>query len=295
VLSGSCVPGEEDLLAQFEDDTDLIQIQRAGEIEIGIAEDSPPIAFVDGSTDEPQGFAVELGKVIAAELGVEARFVPVDPNELPKLVSSERLGGGEFARGELDMGFPLFAVTQTRLQVNAVELSYEFTDPYFVAHQRLLVPADSGVRQIGDLAGKTVCSLIDPATEIRLDEIEPSIESIDVERPEECARALKRGEADAATASDVVLMNVLVQLEEQGRTGDFELAGDDITTEGLGAITRKGASLAAFVDRVLADSEDEGRWTTAFETWIEPYTDAPAEPSDLTLEDAAALFPSDAE
>ncbi len=58
---------------------DLDRIMERGYLTVAVYEDFPPYSFLRG--DEPAGVDVEIGRLIAEELGVEARFSFVDAGE----------------------------------------------------------------------------------------------------------------------------------------------------------------------------------------------------------------------
>ncbi|RKV66404.1 MAG: amino acid ABC transporter substrate-binding protein, partial [Actinomyces sp.] len=53
------------------------QIKEAGEITIGIFSDKAPFGYIDAD-GKPAGYDVVYGDRIAADLGVTAKYVPVD-------------------------------------------------------------------------------------------------------------------------------------------------------------------------------------------------------------------------
>lgn len=63
-------------LAAFEPSPTLERVQAQGQIAIGVKTDFPPFGMLD-SGGRPMGFEVDLARLLAAELGVEARLVPV--------------------------------------------------------------------------------------------------------------------------------------------------------------------------------------------------------------------------
>ena len=63
----------------FTPGADLDTIKERGWIEFGVYDDFYPYSYLDG--DQPKGMDIELGRLIAAELGVEARFRLVGADE----------------------------------------------------------------------------------------------------------------------------------------------------------------------------------------------------------------------
>src|SRR4029078_10970713 len=65
----------------------LDDIIKAGTIRIGVNPNFPPMSSY-GTTNEFEGFDIDVGNKIAAALGVKAEFVPTEtPQRVPYLVS----------------------------------------------------------------------------------------------------------------------------------------------------------------------------------------------------------------
>ena len=274
-LLGACVPAPEeadpDAVPDFEPDTVLGIIQAEGNLVVAVERDSPPVAsFEDG---EAKGLGVEIGAAVAEALGVEADFVPAaSSQQLIEMVED----------GDADLAFPITPLTSAALR----EMS--FSNPYYIGHQRLLVRADSGISGIDDLAGQSVCSAIDPVTGVRLDALDPSVDLVERSDVAECSAAITGKRLDAATASDLALMQVA------GTSGTLQIVGEELSSEGFAALAGPEASgLADFVDGVLREAVEEGVYTLWYEKWIQPYLGGPAptEGPGLTAEEAAAFFP----
>jgi ABC-type amino acid transport substrate-binding protein len=166
--------------------------------------------------------------------------------------------------------------------------TYSFTDPYYVAHQRLLVDEPSSIDGIDDLGTQGACSAINPTTGVALDAIDPTIHVTPAVPIDDCVALLRAGRVAAVTAPDVALIEVMFE------TPDVKIVGDDLTTEGYGAVVRTGASqFVDFVNAVWDEAKDEGRWMSFYDRWIAPHTNDPVEaPPIMTVEEAAALFPT---
>ena len=172
-------------------------------------------------------------------------------------------------------------------------MSSSLTTPYYVAHQRLLVPTASGVDGVEDLAGETVCASIDPEVQVDLEDLDPSIEVVDASSWQRCVQMLMRGTAAAATASDVVLMTMRRTLE--GFSGEsYAIVGDQLNTEAYAAVVRPEATgMVGFLNGVLSDTFEDGRWVEAYDETVAPLGDGSEPvPPELNLAQAATLFPA---
>jgi ABC-type amino acid transport substrate-binding protein len=185
---------------------------------------------------------------------------------------------------EVDVAFPITAITEPLVR------HYGFTDPYWIAHQRVL--GFDGRYAPEDLSGETVCSFIDPETEVLLSDLEPTIDVISATHPEECLANLTTGAP--ATASDAILLGLFQRFAERSNDGEVpEIGGDNLTTEGYGAaVNIESSGLAEVVDNILQRAKDDGPWQRAVDRWLEGAE--PVEPPELTVEEAAALYPANA-
>lgn len=262
------------------------QIQERGYLRVGVpAEGFPPFVTREGRDSKRaapgySGFAIDLVGELEAALGLEeaTEFVAVQGDPL---ASAE----------EVDVLFAPVPATE------ALAKDYSLTHPYWVGHQRLLVPSGSGMSSIDDLFGADVCSILDEETGVPPDELNPNVTNLpsDVSG---CAQALRKKDVIAVTAPDVELMSVWSALskcdiEPCAPADRYTIAGDDLTTAGYCAILPSGAKgWTSFVNEVWAETDFEGRWLEFYERWIAPFGIEIAEPPDMRVEEAAGLYPS---
>lgn len=287
LMAPGCVPSTTEAERTFGENSPMTAIQAEGRLVVAVPPDSAPFAFTDEAGD-PQGFVVDLARYLADALGVEAEFIEAPSEEMGRLVGGDE--PREIGDQQADLAFPLTTITNQTYKADAGTLGFDVTTPYFVSHQRLLVPAGSPIEDVDDLAGKTVCSFIDPEVGVPLEKLQPEAEVLDVSSPVECAVALDKETVDAAAADEVDLLAVLHALEKRSGASGFHIVGDQATTQGYSPYVVRG--MAAFASTVFNDVKDDGRWLEAYERWMTPLagtTEVEAPP--LTLEEAAALYP----
>ena len=200
---GGCVPPETDPLRRFPADTALGELQETGTMRIAVDTNWRP--FGDEDANGPRGFAVDLGGFVAGEMGMESQFIAASsPDEVAGLVND----------GEADLGFAAFELTEESVRNNSL------TDPFFVAHQRLAIPAGSAIEAVDDLEGKRVCEVVHEITGVSVSEL---IEPVDVSEENDvgsCAMEARRGTVDAVSAPDGLLLQ---WLETDGANPNLEL------------------------------------------------------------------------
>ena len=268
----ACVPPETDPVQRFPADTALGELQKAGSMRIAVDTNWRP--FGEEDADGPRGFAVDLAGFVAGEMGVETRLVAASsPDEVAALVNG----------GEADLGFGALELTEESVRNNSL------TDPFFVAHQRLAVPEGSVIEAVDDLEGKRICEVVNEVTGVSVSELIDPVEVSQKDDVKDCATEARRGAVDAVFAPDGLLLQ---WLEPDGT--NLELTGDEETTVGWGAIASPDLSgLVGHFNDSLSEAKSDGGWARWYARWVEPLTgESEPEPPKLSLEEAAALFPS---
>ena len=262
---------------EFPANSTMAQLQESGEIVIGVKFDVPPFGFKNPQTGDVEGFDVDLGKIIAEDLGVEPVFKEaISDNRIPFLED-----------GTVDLVLSTMTITTDR----AVEIDY--SKPYFVAHGRILVPEGSDIKGIEDLGGKSVCTAIDSTYETTIAEEQPDADLKLVDSYSECYELIQDGAVDAVSTDDVILTGMVIQAQETDQP--LTLVGDELTVEPYGAGVPDGdQEFAAFVSQVIDETFTNGKWDELYKKWVGQYTGEPADdPGKLSLSDAYKLFPCD--
>jgi glutamate transport system substrate-binding protein len=260
--------GEAADVKQFPADTTMGKIQDRGTIRIGVKYDVPPFGFLNPQTDEVEGFDVEMGRIVAEELGVEPEFVEaISDNRIPFL-----------QQGEVDLILSTMTINQER------DLEIEFSEPYYIAHGRILVPGDSDIQGIEDLAGKRVCTALGSTYEETIREQAPEADLRLVDTYSECLELLQNGAVDAESTDDVILTGQIIQDDT------LKMVGDELTTEPYGAGIKEGdKEFQKFVSDTFTAAEEDGRWEELYQEWVGQYIDQEAQPPDMTLQEALEL------
>jgi glutamate transport system substrate-binding protein len=253
---------------QFPADTTMGKIQERGEITIGVKFDVPPFGFKNPQSGDIEGFDVDMGKIIAEELGVEPKFVEaISDNRIPFL-----------QKGEVDLILSTMTINQER------DLEIEFSEPYYIARGRILVPGDSDIQGIEDLGGKRVCTALGSTYEETIREQAPEADLKLVNLYSECLELLQNGAIDAISTDDVILTGMIIQDDT------LKMVGDELTVEPYGAGIKEGdKEFQQFVSDTLEAAQEDGRWDEIYQRWVGQYVDQPAQPPDMTLEEALAL------
>ena len=244
----------------------LAAIQEKGEITIGVKFDVPPFGVKNPQTGDVEGFDVEMGKAVAAKLGVEPKFIEaISDNRIPFLED-----------GTADLILSTMTINEERVG------QIDFSDPYFIARGRVLVPGDSDITGVGDLAGKNVCTALGSTYEANLKEQAPEAKLKLVDSYSECLELIQNGAVDAVSTDDVILTGMIIQDDT------LKLVGDPLTQEPYGAGIKKGnADMVTLVNEAFQELKDNGTWMKLYDEWIGKYTGEPGEVP--TIDVAAAV------
>jgi len=115
------------------------KIQAKGTIDVYTNPEFPPYEYL-GTDGEISGSEIDLVKRIAQRLGVKANFVS---SEFDTILMS-------VVQGKADMGASGFTINEERKQ------KVDFSVPFEVSVQYIIVPVGSPIKTIEDLAGKKV-------------------------------------------------------------------------------------------------------------------------------------------
>jgi ABC-type amino acid transport substrate-binding protein len=261
---GGAEPATE--VEEFPADTPMGRIQEAGEIKIGVKYDVPPFGFQNPQSGDIEGFDVDLGKAIADKLGVEPRFVEaISDNRIPFLED-----------GTVDLILSTMTINAERDQ------EIDFSEPYYIAAGRILVPQDSKIAGVDDLAGNRVCTALGSTYEETLRKQAPKANLKLVDSYSECLELLQNGAVDAVSTDDVILTGMIIQDDSLQLT-----ESEPLTTEPYGAGIKDGdTEFQEFVNGVIEEYKSDGSWGEAYEKWVGQYTGEQQEPPTMTLQEA---------
>jgi glutamate transport system substrate-binding protein len=252
--------------ASFEAGTTMARLNEAGTITIGTKFDQPGFGLLNPTTKAPEGFDVEVGKLIAGKLGI-----PQDKIKWTETVSANR--EAFIQNGQVDMVIATYTINDKRKEV------VDFAGPYYEAGQDIMVAKGNpeGIKGPEDLAGKNVCSVegSTPAENIRTNYPQATLTLFDVYS--KCADALTNGQVDAVTTDNVILTGLVA-----GNPEGFELVGNPFTKEPYGIGLKKGdTAFRTFINDTLQESFDDGSWAKAWDSTAGAIsgTEAPTPPT----------------
>ncbi len=227
----------------FEAGTTMAELSDAGSIKIGTKFDQPGFGL-KGLSGGPEGFDVEVAKIIAGAMGIEEDGI--EWVETPSKVREEVI-----EQGKVDMVVATYTMNEKRAERIA------FAGPYYLAGQQLMVATDddeiTGPESLTDMADKKVCSVTGstPAEQIK-EYLADESQLVLFDVYDKCADALRTGQVQAVTTDNVILLGFVSESD-----GEFKLVGEQFTEEPYGIGIEKGdTAFCEFINETLMENED---------------------------------------
>lgn len=237
--------------ATFAPGSTMDKLKQAGTIKIGTKFDQP-LFGMKGLDGKPQGFDVEIAKLVAAKLGIEQD--KIQWTETPSQTREENI-----EQGKADMVVATYTINDKRKQ------RVSFAGPYYQAGQDLLVKSDNSTITGAEslrASGAKVCSVkgSTPAEEIKKYVDEDKLTLFDVYS--KCGDALRTGQVDAVTTDNVILLGLA-----EKANGAFKVVGKPFTAEPYGIGIAKGdTQFCEFIHATLRDAAANGSYAKAWQS-----------------------------
>jgi glutamate transport system substrate-binding protein len=228
----------------------MADLAAAGKLTVGTKFDQP-LFGLKGLSGKPEGFDVEIAKIIAAKLGIaedKINFVEaVSANREPFLQQKK-----------VDLVVATYTINDKRDKV------VDFAGPYFVAGQDILVAKGNPKAITGpeSLKGKKTCSVSGstPAATVQEKYGLSTSELLLVDAYSKCRDALSNGQVDAVTTDNVILSGYVSEAPDK-----FELVGKTFSTEPYGIGLPEGQEpFCDWINQTLKDSVTDGSYEKAF-------------------------------
>jgi glutamate transport system substrate-binding protein len=237
---------------QFEAGTTMAELADAGTIRVGTKYDQPLFGQVN-LEGVPEGFDVEIAKIIAGELGISEDNI--EWTEAQSAVREELL-----ERDEVDMVVATYTINEERKQ------RVDFAGPYYIAGQHIMVRADeteiTGPDSFSD-ATKTVCSVqgSTPSETIREYLANEDEQLVLFGGYQECVDALDAGDVDAVTTDNVILLGYISDSPDAYKL----VESGTFTEEPYGIGVQKGdTEFRMWINDVLEEIFQDGRYEEAW-------------------------------
>ena len=226
-------------------------IQQRGELVVGVLGTDEPMSFIDPQTRELVGYDVDLGRAVAAKLGVKPVF--------KQITLAARIP--ELQQGRVD----LLAASLTHNKERAEQIDFSLTT--FMTGTKVLVHKSSGINDVPDLAGKRVVTAKGSSMEMNMRNAVPSARIITFDTSPQAFVALQQGKAVGYINEDASLARSLNQIGD--KRNDYKILPTNLAMEPLALGIKKGeAHLKQMVDETLRELEASGKAEALYEHWF---------------------------
>jgi len=238
----------------FASGTTMARLADAGKITIGTKFDQPGFGF-KGLEDAPEGFDVEIAKIIAGKLGIE-------PDQIVWTETVSAVREEFISTGKVDMIVATYTINDKRKE------RVTFAGPYYTAGQQIMVKSDNstitGPDSLKANPTQKVCSVTGstPAENIKQYLGAPN-QLVTLPKYEDCEAALRNGTDGVAamTTDNVILLGFVSESK-----GAYKLVGEQFTEEPYGIGIKKGdTAFCEFINTTLKEANDDGAYKKAWD------------------------------
>lgn len=230
------------------------KIQQAGRIKMGVKNDQPGLGVQDPTTGQYSGFDIEMGRMIAAGLGVT-------PDRIDYVVVPSAAREDAISRGDVDYYVGTYTINDNRKQ------RVGFAGPYYLAGQDLLVRADdTSITGPQTLMGKKVCSVTGstPIQRVRQQNLTQPENVVEFQTYSQCVNQLIARQVDAVTTDDAILKGFAAQDPQQ-----LKVVGQVFSQEPYGVgVPRDDVAFRNKVNDLLQQAETDGTWQRIYDATL---------------------------
>ncbi|MBB4402032.1 MULTISPECIES: ABC transporter substrate-binding protein [Rhizobium/Agrobacterium group] len=216
--------------------------------------DVPPFASPDPKTREMAGFDVDLCGAIAKELGVKAEIKPV----------SVEARVPEVKLGRVDLSVANLAYTQSRAE------QIQFSDPYYLAKEMLIVPVDDPGTKKSDFVGQRIASSKGSTSElsVKLNKSEP----LTFQDTASAYLAVQQGKARGIVGNTMTMTKFVNESKTKGK--QMRMIEEPMLFQPIGiGMVKDNPALTAKINEILRKLDADGEINRIWDKWLGPNTE----------------------
>ena len=251
----------------------LKKINDADEMVIGYRETSIPFSYIEGGSDTPKGYSIDLCLKVADKVkevlekpDLKISYVAVTPQTRIPLL----------ANGTIDIEC---GSTTNKLERQE---QVQYLPITFITGTKLLVRKDSGISDFSDLAGKRVAlaqgTTNERVVKAKIEEMGLDTDVLNVKDHAEGFLTLETDRVDAYSTDHILLFGLITRAKNPD---DFVVVGDFLSYDPYAIMVRRDDSAFQLLGtRVMADLFRTNEIAEIYSKWFEPFptSDAVSEP-----------------
>jgi polar amino acid transport system substrate-binding protein len=228
----------------------MARIAARGRLIAGVDQGKYLVGYRNPITGQLEGSDIDIVRQIATAIFG-------DPDHVQYVVLDIADRAAAVDNKQVDLVVNSFSVTCDRQRL------VEFSTAYMEAAARVLVPVNSGVREVEDLAGKRVCTSAGSTTERMLRALPAHLDVYVLPAIPDCMVELQHGRAAAVSSDDVLLAGLAAQDPQTHVVGRSLL----LSYYAVG-MRRDAPDLVRFVNGVLEQARANGSLAASDERWL---------------------------
>lgn len=233
----------------------LTKIKKEGKFIVGLDATFAPMGFTD-KDGNIVGFDIDLAKETAKRMGVEAEFKPLDWDGVIFDLRSKKI----------DMVWNGMTITEERKKQIA------FSDSYYSGEQIIVTKAGSDIKNIADMAGKTIGSQMGSTSYFALEKSAVYNDLKDVRKYTSNVEALldlENGRLDAVIIDSMVGRYYATVKENKENKDIFSFGNESLAVEYVGiGMRQEDTTLVAEINRVMSDMKTDGTFDAIYKKWF---------------------------
>mgnify|MGYP003576934051 CR=1 FL=1 len=223
------------------------QLRAKGKIVVGVMVDFPPYGMLS-SKGEPEGFDIDVAKMLGTKLGIPVELVPVSgPNRIPFLLTNK-----------VDMLVASLGITPERAA------QVDFSKPYERLNLWLYARKDLPIKSYEDLKGRTLAVARGNTADIALSKNAPrGVNILRFDDDASTRQALRSQQVDGSSGSDFS-----ISVTDKELPGVYERKFS-LTSQVQGVGFRKGQdAFVKLVNEAIEKSKQDGSLNAIRLKWI---------------------------
>ncbi|WP_338558218.1 ABC transporter substrate-binding protein [Erwinia sp. E_sp_B04_7] len=232
----------------------LSDIQARGQLNCAVYSDVPPFSSPDPKTRQLVGMDVDLCTALAKQMGLKLNLMPTSVEARIAVI----------ATGRADVLVANLAYTKTRGK------QIQFSDPYYVAKEMLVVKKPNADKSRADFKGKRIS-----ATKGTTSEQSIHLAGAKAVTFQDTASAFLALEQNKAVGFVTNTMTGIKMISQAGKDGiELGMIKEPMALEPIGVgMKKEEPALLAKVNTSLKTMDDDGTIDHIWDTWIGPNTE----------------------